>query len=366
MHVDQIVVGASVGDAVTESAFRIRDALSPVVGAALYGLHVDPRLEGHVGRMTHYPLPVHRSAEDVIVFHITMGDERLTDFVLHREERLVLVYHNITPADFFRSLDPPFAALLDHGRRQLPPLLDRAEVVIADSTFNAEELRALGRDDVIVTPPPLNLARLMQVDPDAEMMARLAATPGRMVLFVGQLLPHKRPDLLLGAHHLLTTNHFGDARLVVAGPDRNPRYREALRRYVDEASLDTVWITGELSDAQLAALYRNADVLVTASEHEGFCVPIVEAFHFDVPVVARAFGAIPETAADAALLLPPDMDEAAHLAEALRRVLVDDDLRRHLIARGRERRESFTLESTLAGTLDVLRDVIRSPRGAPA
>jgi glycosyltransferase involved in cell wall biosynthesis len=366
MHVDQIVVGAALGDAVTESALRIRDALRSVVDSDLYALHVDGRLEGDVGRVDRYPLPAHRSNQDVIVFHVSIGDARLADFVLHRSERVVLVYHNITPASFFRDVDQDFARLLDDGRRQLPALLAKAERVIADSAFNAEDLIALGRDDVVVTPPPLNLGRLVDVEPDAELTASFdRAAPGQMVLFVGQLLPHKRPDLLLGAHHLLVANHRADTRLVIAGPNRNPRYREALNRYVQETNLDTVWITGELSDAQLAAFFRRADVLVTASEHEGFCVPIIEAFHFDLPVVARGYGAIPATAGDAAVVLPPDMG-ARHLAEALRRVLDDDALRTHLIDRGRVRREQFTVETTLAGTMRVLRDVIASPRGAAA
>jgi glycosyltransferase involved in cell wall biosynthesis len=363
MHVDQIVVGASVGDAVTESALRIRNALLGAVDSNIYGLHVDPRLAHDVGRIDRYPLPMHRSSEDVIVYHVTIGDSRLTDFVLHRSERLVLVYHNITPATFFRDVDQGFAQLLDDGRRQLPALLAKADRVIADSAFNAQELIALGRDDVVVTPPPLNLGRLVETQPDTALLESFEqAIPGKMVLFVGQLLPHKRPDLLLGAHHLLVTNYRADTRLVIAGPNRNPRYRDALNAYVQEANLDTVWITGELSDAQLAAFYRRADAFVTASEHEGFCVPLVEAFHFDVPVVARGFGAIPETAGGAALVLPPDTG-ARHLAEALRRVLDDEPLRATLIRRGRERRRSFTVETTLAGTLRVLQDVIARPRG---
>jgi glycosyltransferase involved in cell wall biosynthesis len=367
MNIDQIVVGASVGDAVTESALRIRDALSPLVDSAVYALHVDPRLEGHVGNVSRYPLPRHRSAEDVIIYHVSIGDDRLTDFVLSRGERLVLIYHNITPSSYFAHVDAEFSSLLDRGRRQLPALLERADAVLADSEFNASELRALGCDSVVVSPPPINLTRLLDVEPDPGIVERVTSRTGALVLFVGQLLPHKRPDLLLGAHHLLTTNYAGDSLLAIAGPDRNARYRDALRRYVDETAMhDTVWITGELTEAQLAALYRQADVLVTASEHEGFCVPVVEAFHFGLPVVARACGAIPETAGDAALLLPPDCSHAAHLAEAIRRVLVDDALRSDLIRRGHERSRRYSLDRTLAGTLRVIRDVVRTPRGAAA
>ena len=360
MHIDQIVVGASIGDAVTESAIRIRDTLRRVVESNLYAFHREPNADSHIGYLEDYPLPQDRSADDIIVYHVSIGEPRITDFLLHRRERVVLVYHNITPASFFRSVDLEFADLLDAGRRQLPALLDRAEAVIADSEFNAAELRALGRDDVVVTPPPLNLERLLEVTPDPRIETMLPeAVPGPMILFVGQVLPHKRPDLLVAAHHLLVTNYLPDARLVIAGPSRNTRYRNAIRRYIDDLALDTVWFAGELSDAELAAFYRRADVFVTASEHEGFCVPIVEAFHHDTPVIARDFGAIAETAGDAALVLPRESG-ARHLAEAVRLVLSDVQLRDSLVARGRERRTRYSVDRTTAGLVDALRRIVQT------
>jgi glycosyltransferase involved in cell wall biosynthesis len=361
MHIDQVVIGATPGDAVTESAFRIRNALRHAVESDIYALHADPRLEREVGRLDRYPMSRDRTARDVIIYHMSIGDDRVTDLLLHRAERLVLVYHNVTPSVFFRHFDPHFAELLETGRRSLPTIVERASCVIAHSEFNAADLRTHGATKVHVTPPPLNLGRLTDVEPDPAFVAHVRdAIPNEMVLFVGQVLPHKRPDLLVSAHHLLVSNYRPSARLVVAGPDRNRIYSDAFRSFIDDLALDTVWFTGELTDAQLAALYRRADVVVTASEHEGFCVPIVEAFHFDVPVVARAFGAIPETAGDGALVLPASSD-ARHLAEAVHRVLGDKRLRDTLIASGRERRRLLSADRTLASMLRILRDVAAPP-----
>ncbi len=362
MHVDQILVGASPGDAVTESALCIRDALRGAVQSDVYALHIDERLRGYVGRIQDYPLPEHRSASDVIIYHVSIGDPRVLDFVRHRGERAFVVYHNITPSSFFRRLDPPFADLLEQGRRLLPLVIDRAEAVFADSAFNAQELAALGRNDVIVCPPPLHLRRLLDVVPDHELVAQLpVAVPAKMAMFVGQMLPHKRPDFLIGAHHLLVANAFADARLVLAGAARNPRFAQGIRRLIAATNLDTVWFTGELHDAQLAAFFRRADVFVTASEHEGFCVPIVEAFHFGVPVVARGFGAIPETAGDAAIVLPPDAT-ARDFAEATRRMLVDADLHREMSERGRRRAEQFDADRITAQMLSGIKAAIAKPR----
>ncbi|HET9442551.1 MAG TPA: glycosyltransferase, partial [Acidimicrobiales bacterium] len=133
-----------------------------------------------------------------------------------------------------------------------------------------------------------------------------------------------------------------EARLILVGPGRLPRYTAAIQHYVHELSLPGAWVAGAVSDAALAAFYRRADAFVTASEHEGFCVPVLEAMAFGLPVVARACGAIPETAGDAALVLPPD-DDPALLAEAMAAVLDDVSLRATLVERGQARLDRFDL-----------------------
>jgi glycosyltransferase involved in cell wall biosynthesis len=358
MHIDQIVAGATPGDAVTESALLVRDALRRSVDSHVYAYHLDARLGDHVGWTGHYPIARDRRRHDIILYHVSISQEGLNDFVVRRQETLVLVYHNITPAAYFTDIDLRFSEYLEEARRDLPRLLGRASSVIADSHFNAAELRALGRDDVHVVPPPMNLDRLLHVPPDPRMSAALERRAADdVILFVGQLLPHKRPDLLLAAFDLLVSNSGRDALLVLAGTSRNARFRHAVQTFRREMALENVWITGELTDAQLSALYRHADLFVTPSEHEGFCVPLVEAFAFDVPVIARDHGAVAETAADAALVLPSDSG-ARELAEAMRRVLDDAELRHAMIERGRVRRQVFGLDRTLPAMLEVLLDTM--------
>jgi glycosyltransferase involved in cell wall biosynthesis len=359
MHVDQIVAGATPGDAVTESALLIRAALRKAVDSEMWAYHLDWRLGDIVGWTGRYPAPRDRRRHDVIMYHVSISQDGLNDFVIRRHEKLMLVYHNITPAPFFERIDPGFARYLSDARDDLPRLLGRAGAVIADSEFNAAELRALGHEHVHVVPPPLHLERLLHTPPDPR-FEQIVADRGRngVVLYVGQLLPHKRPDLLLAAHHLVTTNHAPDALLVLAGAARNQRYRDAVHTWCHDMGLENVWITGEVTDAQLSALYRGADVFVTPSEHEGFCVPLVEAFAFGIPVIARDHGAIAETAGDAALVLPADSG-ARDLAEAIQRVLSDDALRAVMAARGHERAQGFASTHTVPRVLRTVLDFVR-------
>ena len=187
-------------------------------------------------------------------------------------------------------------------------------------------------------------------------MAELEEFDGPIVLYVGQLLPHKRPDLLLQAYHVLTTYLLPEAHLVLLGPGRNERYHRALVTLAAEMNLHRARIPGWLTPEQLAAYYRRADVFATMSEHEGVCVPLLEAMSFDLPVVARAFGAIPETMGDAGLLLPGEEDPI-FVAEALAELLASPPLRSEYIRRGRRRLARFDMSAAHATFLGHLTSV---------
>jgi len=188
-------------------------------------------------------------------------------------------------------------------------------------------------------------------------LAALESLDGPLVLFVGQLLPHKRPDLLLHAYHILTTYLMPEAHLVLLGPARLERYQRALQTLATELNLHRARIPGWVTREQLAAYYRRAAVFVTMSEHEGVCVPLLEAMSFGVPVVARAYGAIPETMGDAGLLLPAG-DDPFLVAEAIAEVLRSDGLRTELVRRGRERLGCFDVEIARATFLRHLVELV--------
>ena len=356
MRIDQVLVGASPGDAVTEAALRTRATLRTAVESGIYAVHVDETLKGEVGDLfADFPRDGDRG--DVLIHHVSIGEPAVADFVLRSPGMVVAAYHNITPAHFFEATNPPFADRLRQGRAELAVLADRAIGAVADSTFNASELLAAGFTNVEVAPPPLNLSRLLDARPDTGYADSLAAE-GALVLVVGQVLPHKRPELAVEVQHFLNVNHDAAARLVIAGSCRQQRYAEAVTRHVESMRLDSVHLTGPISDARLAALFRRADVLLVPSEHEGFCVPLVEAMLHGVPIVARDYGAIAETAGDAALVLPQDAG-APELAEATARVIEDPELRAAMIERGSRRGEEFIRDATPTGWLEALARVLR-------
>jgi glycosyltransferase involved in cell wall biosynthesis len=180
---------------------------------------------------------------------------------------------------------------------------------------------------------------------------------GPLVLSVGQLLPHKRPNLVLETYHVLRAHLGVDAGLVMVGAHRNPAYTRAVVQLVHDLGLDRVWLAGPVTDAALATLYRRAAVFLTASEHEGLCLPPLEAMTFGVPVVARAYAALPDTVGPAALLLPPGAGPVM-MGEAIAEVLSNGALAKHLVETGLRWVGSFQPDRHLARFVSLLANVI--------
>jgi glycosyltransferase involved in cell wall biosynthesis len=340
VRIHQLLAGASAGDAITRIAINTREVLSAFGSAEVFAHHLDPSAAGHVHPLDHLP---EGSPDDVIMLRASIGDEAVFDAVADRPERIIVAYHNITPPEFFEQLDPSFAELLALGRRQLRELRPRVAASFADSTFNADDLRSLGYDDVVVIPPLIAPGHLLDELPDAGFAVEIERrAPAELILFVGQLLPHKRCELLISAHHLLTAHHRPDAALVLVGAPRFEDHARSLANFASALNLPRVWFTGAIADPELAELYRRADVFVTASSHEGFCVPIVEAMAAGVPVVASRAGALVETVGCGGLLL--DDVSPAELAEALDLVLTPHLRARHALA-SRERARELSYEN---------------------
>ena len=343
-------MAAAPGDAITNHAFELRALLRRTGQSDIYARYIDPALAHEVRPLEAF----NGTADDLILFHMSIGEPAVHDFVMQRPERLVLLYHNISPSESFAPYEPAFAALLDRGRNELVALRDRAVGAIADSPFNAEELEAIGYTDVRVAPLIIDPTALHGIEPDPGYTTLLRDhVDGPVLLFVGQLLPHKRPDFLIEAFHLLSTAIRFDARLITVGAPRLPRYASVLEQFARELNLPRCWITGSVTNAQLTAFYRRADAFVTASEHEGFCAPLLEAMSFDLPIVARAFAGIPGTLGNTGLLLPPDAGPAL-MAEAMDAALCDPSVRIEITNGARERLDALSPDRARAAFLEQL------------
>ncbi|MGH9024936.1 MAG: hypothetical protein ACRDWD_02290, partial [Acidimicrobiia bacterium] len=237
-EIHQVVVSAAPGDAITNAALEWRALLRRDGPSEIFSCYRDDALVGEVFPLEAYEeLSSADGGENLLLLHASIGDPRLHQFLDARRERLVLMYHNITPPEYFLPFAPHFAELLADGRRELKAVRDRVVLALAASAYNAGELEELGYERVRVTPLIVDPARLRAIEPNPALVEELdRRCEGPVLLFIGQLLPHKRPDLLVEAFHVLATHHVPDATLFLVGAPRIDSYQRAIRRLIRELS----------------------------------------------------------------------------------------------------------------------------------
>lgn len=337
MIVNQWVPAAHRGDAIGDSARRMRDMLRAFGHEShLYAMTIDEDLRDEVKS---FGDPDARRGH-VTIFHFALPSPMTEAFTALGGTR-ILLYHNVTPATFFAPYDPVLFRLATLARAELARLVGRVDVALGVSEYNRHELDELGFTPTGVLPLAVDTARLTQAPPRPALSALLDDEFVNF-LFVGRVAPNKRIE-----DHIRLAEHYKryvDAyyRFIFVGRcDAVPRYYATIRALMTQFELrhDRFIFTGPVSDAELAVYYRHAAVYISLSEHEGFCAPLLEAMATDVPILAYSAAAIPETLGGAGVqFAPKDLEQAAELAGSL---AFDDDLRRAVIAGQRRRLADF-------------------------
>ncbi len=296
---------------------------------------------------------------DILLYQLSTASP-MAEFLLGRPEPLVLDYHNITPTSFYAGWEDGTEEKVAQARRQAAALAPRAALGIADSSFNAADLESMGCVNTAVVPI------LVEVEGpgahiDERERARLGARHGAatVLLFVGRFSPNKAQHHLVEALWLYRRWYDPDARLHLVGPKVTAAYVEAVFGFADELGLaGAVHHRHDLTEAELAAWYHDADVFVCLSEHEGFCIPLLEAMHAGLPIVAFGAGAVPETLGDAGILLDTNRPSAA--ASAVHRIRSDATLGDSLVTAGHRRVKAFDPSHTRDRFVEVLGDLTLS------
>ena len=337
--IHQLLAGYRPGDAIGAEADAIA-ALCEAHGMAarLWSPRATTAPEG-LGRCGNVrALPAAVRPDDVALLHLSIGSPANEVFRSLPCRRVVL-YHNVTPPRFFGRTAPATAAVLEEGLRQVRSLAGAAHASWAVSRFNADELERMGWSGVRVFPllVPEGFAR-GPVDPGVQ--ARLSDPPADNLLFVGRLAPNKRHDRLLRIFRAYQRAN-PSSRLVLAGRTAGAEpYLAMLLGMSSVLALRGVWFTDYLRADELAACYATASAFVCASDHEGFCAPLLEAMSWRIPVFAAACAAVPETLDGAGVLFAPDAPPEA-VAETISRVLRDPALREAVLKRQDERLARF-------------------------
>lgn len=337
--IHQFVAGFARGDAISNEAVVLRRIFRSwgfESGIFCEAKRILPELRHEAFDLADYP--ANERKDDIVLLHLSVGSPANEVFAGLSCGKAVL-YHNVTPPACFARVNRQVARALDAGIRQVKALAGAADVTMADSLFNAGELERVGYRDVRVLPIVLDMNQLRQ-KPDRKTLRRFSDGLAN-VLFVGRCAPNKRIEDLLNAFWFFQNTVETGSRLIVVGsPAGAERYYHVLRVLERDLGLRNVHFTGSIPQAWVNACYACADVFLCMSEHEGFCIPLIESMVNDVPVMAYAAGAVPETLDGAGILFSEKRFDM--IAEMMGRVIADNAFRRAVIERQRERLARYT------------------------
>jgi glycosyltransferase involved in cell wall biosynthesis len=360
-RVHQVLATLGYGDAIGHEVLGIQRVLEGAgYESEIFVETADRRLE-HL--TTDYREMVGAIApEDVLIHHFSIGS-RASRTAYALPGRMALVYHNITPPQYFVGIHKDLVKLCFRGRRELTAYVSRCELALGDSDYNRQELEDLGFRSTAVLPVVPDFAHL-NLPPNT-----MTATPfddgWTNVMFVGRVIPNKKFEDVIRAFHAYRTGHNPRSRLLLVGSYGGfEKYLAMLHALVARLGTPDVHFLGHVSNEELTALYDVADLFLCASEHEGFCVPLIESFYKRVPVLAYAATAVPATMDGGGVLY--DKKDPFEVARVMAAILDDADLEDGVIAT-----QDAALERLLArdfgGTLLRFVDQIRAtaPRPAP-
>jgi L-malate glycosyltransferase len=360
-RVHQVLASLGYGDAIGNSVLGIRRVLRAAgVESRIYVETADPRLEDETADYRDMVDEVEEG--DLLLHHFSLGS-RASRTAYALPGRMVLVYHNITPPEYFIGVHKDLVKLCFRGRRELTAYIPRCELALGDSEYNRQELADLGFPATAVLPVVPDFTHLDL--PPNTMTAEKFDDGWTNIMFVGRVIPNKKFEDAIRAFHVYRTRHNPRSRLLLVGSHGGfEKYLAMLHALIARLGTPDVHFLGHVSNEELTALYDVADLFLCASEHEGFCVPLIESFYKQVPVLAYAATAVPATMDGGGVLY--ETKDPLEVARLMNAILTDLDVEDAIVA-SQDAALARLLNKDFAGTLLRFVDQVRAtpPRQAP-
>lgn len=338
----QLTPSISYGDAVSNDIFAMSDVLTKL---SYKNIIVSIGAANKVkSRITPFSKFVPRST-DVFIYHMSIGSI-LSEYVINAKvKRKIMVYHNITPASFFKEL-PQLGNPCSDGRNELKKLRYVIDFAICDSEYNKEELDILGYKQTVTLPIVFNTAEYISTPPSEAILREFEGDGYTNILFVGRIAPNKKQEDIIHSFSIYNKYINPKSRLFLVGSSVNmDGYYNGLCNYIEENSIQNVIFSGHVSFPDIIAYYKLSHIFLCESEHEGFCVPLLEAMTFNIPIIAYNSTAIPYTLGSSGVLFSEKNHE--YIAELINIIAENDNLRGEIIDGQNIQLEKFSFHKTM-------------------
>lgn len=337
MKINQFLTGFSCGDAIGNYTLVIKKILEELgYESDIYAEIIHPTLKKEAFYYNQYPFE--EWGKNLAIFHLSIGSI-LTEFLLNTGDNIILIYHNMTPPKYFFGVNNELVNRAIHGQLEVLALHNRCLIALGDSEFNRRDLERAGFKNTKVLPIPVDFERLNKKT--HSLPFRMFDDKKKNILFTGRISPNKRNDKLITIFKAYNKYFNEQSRLIMVGAHLSYRpYLYQLLEMVDKHNLaDSVVFTDHVSESELLAYYNMADLFLCASEHEGFCVPLLECFHLGIPVLAFDEAAVGETMGGSGILI--EKDDPLLIAALIDEVLKNPSLRNEIIENQKKKLEKF-------------------------
>lgn len=340
MKIHQFATSLTYGDAISDEMLEIQSVLREnSYESEIFVRFFEPRMAGYMRDFREYKK--YSSPNNIVIFHFSIGSP-VSKMFFRIPDKKILIYHNITPYDFFLDYQRILTRECYKGRLEIKLFADKVDLALGDSEFNRKELEQAGYPETGVLPLLLNFSKFDRED--HPVVRQVYSNRKRTLLFVGRIIPNKKFEDIIKAFYFYRKHFNHESQLVLAGDYRGmERYYAALQNLVDRLDVKDVYFTGHIDFSELAAFFKLADVYLSMSEHEGFGVPLLEAFYNQKPVVAYSAGAVEETMNGGGILLrEKDFLKTAVILDKLDR---DDKFKEKIIASQTRALEKYRREN---------------------
>lgn len=356
MKIIQLLPTISFGDAVSNDAIAIKNVIKELgYNTNIYAENIDRRLPKKTAEFVDYMPKLKK--EDIIIYHGSTGTDLNYNLKKYISKK-IMIYHNITPPEHFKKYNINAYKLTLDGVNGIKNLSESIDYCLAVSDFNKSNLIDMGYKCPIDVRPILIPFDDYKKTPNKEVINKYKDDWVNIV-FIGRIAPNKKQEDIIKIFHYYKTFINKKSRLFIVGSYNGmENYYNRLESYVKILGTEDIHFTGHIKFDEILAYYNIADIFLCMSEHEGFCVPLVEAMFFNIPIVAYNSSAIPYTLNNSGILLDDKSPELA--AQIIDRVINDSDLKKHILKTQQERLEDFSYSKVKNMFISYLNKFINS------
>ena len=348
----QVLPTMSYGDAVSNDAINIDKILKKNgYETEIYAENIDKRMKDKVFKISKLKKV---NKNDILIYHKSTGTD--LSFLLEKYKcKKVMRYHNITPGKYLEQYNKYLYNLVEYGRKGLEYASKYFDYSLADSKYNKSELDELKYKNTITLPILIPFEDYRK-EFDRKVIKKYSDGK-KNILFVGRITPNKTQEDIIKSFYYYKNYVNKNSRLILVGNDSGfENYADLLKKLIKELELENdVIFSGHVKFEEILAFYRVADLFLCMSDHEGFCVPLVESMFFEVPILAYNSSAIKDTLGNSGIIV--NKKDYFLISELMNFILSDEKVSKEIIKKQNKRLEDFQLEKVEKQLLEFIKRI---------